>query len=160
MNLSQLFRTLDEKQEAVSSASSIRNGVANEILQALQESVKSEDIKKDELMGVVQGAYIANCWNMKGVIDRSNYTPAPKTVQTYTAAIRKAVKMELDPCDYNKWSEFRAATKTPAAAKWYDKANELLKILDGSDKERLQGLLDDAVAFALMEMQQPDLKAA
>ena len=93
-------------------------------------------------------AYMAAGWSMKGVLIKGN--PAPKTVQTYSSVIRKAVELGINPSDYGTWSQFRKATGAPAP-KWFDQGEKFISSLPKEERAAMAARFADMISLEIME---------
>ena len=86
---------------------------------------------------------------MKGVLIKGN--PAPKTVQTYSSVIRKAVELGINPSDYGTWSQFRKATKGAPAPKWFDQGEKFISSLPKKERAAMAARFADMISLEIME---------
>ena len=140
--LAELLKNVVSAQAEQELAQQKRNGVANLILGELQR-VGSTGMKE-----ALVSAYMEAGWGMKGVI-RGN--PAPKTVQTYSSVIRKAVELGINPSDYGTWSQFRKATKGASAPKWYNQGEEFISSLPKEERAAMAARFADMISLEIME---------
>ena len=140
--LADLFKNVVSAQAEADTATKNRNGVANLILGELKR-VGSTGMKE-----ALVSAYMEAGWGMKGVI-RGN--PAPKTVQTYSSVIRKAVELGINPSDYGTWSQFRKATKGAPAPKWYNQGEEFISSLPKEERAAMAARFADMISIEIME---------
>ena len=141
--LADLFKNVVSAQAEADKATKNRNGIANLILGELQR-VGSTGMKE-----ALVSAYMEAGWSMKGVLIKGN--PAPKTVQTYSSVIRKAVVAGVDPQLHETWSQFRKATKAPTPNKWFDQGEEFISSLPKKERAAMAARFADMISLEIME---------